>query len=190
MFEQWRTFSLEQVWISETYQATYLLCGHMEVSYLMSTRPTECWLATLNASSRIFCDNVTCFGTNKAGRRKLLVEFLSCTARWSKKQGAEMLTGNARRIFCEKTHALCDIGLSEVGLRLKAWESFRYLCPADCFQDILFQQTGNSHWNKLGILTGTSWHFMAFLRHIKWHICSVDAWKYLTWCQQGQWKAD
>ena len=141
-------------------------------------------------ASRIFCDNVTCFGTNKAGRRKLLVEFLSCTARWSKKQGAEMLTGNARRIFCEKTHALSDIGLSEVGLRLKAWESSRYLCPADCFQDILFQQAGNSHWNKLGILTGTSWHFMAFLRHIKWHICSVDAWKYLTWCQQGQWKAD
>ena len=25
----------------------------------------------------------------------------------------------------------------------------RCLCPADCFQDILFQQGGNSHWNEL-----------------------------------------
>ena len=32
-------------------------------------------------TKRIFCDNVTCFGTNKAARIKLLVEFLSCTAR-------------------------------------------------------------------------------------------------------------
>ena len=37
-----------------------------------------------------------------------------------------------------------------------------YLCPADCFQDILFEQAGNSHWKKL-----------AFLQHIKWHICSA-----------------
>ena len=36
-----------------------------------------------------------------------------------------------------------------------------YLCPADCFQDILLEQARNSHWNML-----------AFLRHIKWHICS------------------
>ena len=31
-----------------------------------------------------------------------------------------------------------------------------YLCPADCFQDILFEQAGNSHWKEL-----------AFLQHIK-----------------------
>ena len=31
-----------------------------------------------------------------------------------------------------------------------------YLCPADCFQDSLFKQAGNSHWKKL-----------AFLRHVK-----------------------
>ena len=24
---------------------------------------------------------------------------------------------------------------------------------------------------------------VAFLQHIKWHICSVGAWKYLTWCE-------
>ena len=27
-----------------------------------------------------------------------------------------------------------------------------YLCPADCFQDILLEQAGNSHWNKLAFL--------------------------------------
>ena len=31
-----------------------------------------------------------------------------------------------------------------------------YLCPADCFQEIMLEQAGNSHWNKL-----------AFLQHIK-----------------------
>ena len=50
-----------------------------------------------------------------------------------------------------------------------------YQCPADCFKDILLEQAGNSHWNKL-----------AFLQHIKCHICSVGAWKYFTWYQWGQ----
>ena len=45
-----------------TYQVTHLLCGLMTVPHLMSTRLMECWLATLKA----FCDNVTCFGTNKS----------------------------------------------------------------------------------------------------------------------------
>ena len=27
-----------------------------------------------------------------------------------------------------------------------------YLCPADCFQDILFEQAGNSHWKELAFL--------------------------------------
>ena len=44
-------FSLEQVGISPTYQVTYLLGGRMKVTHLMSIRPMECWLATLNASS-------------------------------------------------------------------------------------------------------------------------------------------
>ena len=48
------------------------------------------------------------------------------------------------------------------------------ICALPSFQDILFEQAGNSNWNKL-----------AFLRHITWYICSVGAWKYLTWCQQG-----
>ena len=29
-------------------------------------------------------------------------------------------------------------------------KKFCTLCPADCFQDILFQQAGNSHWNRFG----------------------------------------
>ena len=37
--------------ISPTYQVTYLLGGRINVPHLMSIRPMECWLATLNASS-------------------------------------------------------------------------------------------------------------------------------------------
>ena len=51
LFEQGWEFSLEQVGISPTYQVTYLLGGRMKVPHLMSIRPMECWLATLNASS-------------------------------------------------------------------------------------------------------------------------------------------
>ena len=47
-----------------------------------------------------------------------------------------------------------------------------YLCPADGFQDILFEKTGNSLWKQV-----------AFLQRTKWHNCSAGAWKYLTWCQ-------
>ena len=54
-----------------------------------------------------------------------------------------------------------------------------YLSPADCFLDILFEQAGDSNFNKL-----------VFFRHVTWHVCSVGAWKYLTWCQEGQGNAD
>ena len=36
-------------WHSPTYQVTYLLGGRMKVHHLMSIRPLECWLPTLNA---------------------------------------------------------------------------------------------------------------------------------------------
>ena len=46
-------FSLEQFGIAPTYQVTYRLCGRMKVPHLISIRPMECWLATLNESSAI-----------------------------------------------------------------------------------------------------------------------------------------
>ena len=44
-------FSLEEVGISQTCQVTHLLGGRMKVPPMMPIRPMECWLATLNASS-------------------------------------------------------------------------------------------------------------------------------------------
>ena len=55
---------------------------------------------------------------------------LSCSACWSKKQDAGMETSHAKRIF--RIHLAASL-----------------LCSAHCFQDILFEQAGNSHWNKL-----------------------------------------
>ena len=59
----------------------------IKVPHLMSIRPMECWLATLNASSAIMYDNVTFFARSK-----------------------------------NPAYTLASL----------------YLCPADCFQDILF----------------------------------------------------
>ena len=107
----------------------------------------------------IFSDNVTCFGTNK------------CCSNWSHLSGcfkcSSLLACKAPRVQL----SICfPIGPSRIHLT-----SSLYLCPADCFQDILFEQAGNSHWKKL-----------AFLQHIKWHICTAGELKYLTWCQKGQ----
>ena len=41
--------------------------------------------------------------------------------------------------------------LARVQLSICFPTSLSEMCPADCFQDILFQQAGNSHWNKLAL---------------------------------------
>ena len=111
-------------------------------------------MLTSNAKS-IFSDNVTCFGTSKScSNRSHLQECFNCSSLLAWKAATVQLS-------------ICFASLSHVHLTASL-----YLCPADCFQDILFEQSMNSHWNML-----------AFLRHITWHFCSVGAWKYLTWCQ-------
>ena len=45
---------------------------------------------------------------------------------------------------------------SPIGLSRIHFADSLYFCPADCFQEIMFEQAGNSHWHKL-----------AFLQHIK-----------------------
>ena len=64
----------KRIGISQTYQATYLLCGHMEVPHLISIRSMECWLATLNASSAIMSH---AFGKNKAARIGVICQSVS-----------------------------------------------------------------------------------------------------------------
>ena len=78
---------------------------------------------------RIFCDNFTCFG------RSHLQECFNCSS---------LLACKAPRVQL----SICFlISLSRIHLTASL-----YQCPADCSQDILFEQAGNSHWNKLASL--------------------------------------
>ena len=96
-------------------------------------------MLTSNAK-RIFCNNVTCFGTNTCcWDRSHLQECFNCYS---------LLACKAPRVQL----SICfPISLSRIHLTASL-----YQCPADVFKDILFEQAGNSHWNKL-----------AFLQHIK-----------------------
>ena len=126
-------------------------------------------------AKRIFSGNVTCFGTNKScSNRSHLSGCFKCSS---------LLACKAPRVQL----SICfPSSLSRIHLAASL------LCSADCFQDILFEQAGNSHWNKLAFCfqnilfdkTGNSlWKKVAFLQRIKWHNWSAGAWKYLTWCQ-------
>ena len=109
------------------------------LAHLMSIWPMECWLATLNVSSAIMSHALE---QVHAARIGVICECFNCSS---------LLACEAATVQL----SICfPIGLSHIHLTASL-----YLCPADCFQDILFEQAGNSHWNKL-----------AFLRHIKWHI--------------------
>ena len=104
-------------------------------------------------AKRIFSDNVTCFGKNKScSNRNHLQECLKCSS----------------LLACKAPRAQISICFPSSLSRIHLAASL--LCSPDCFQDILFEQAGNSHWKKL-----------AFLRHVKWHICSVGEWKYFPW---------
>ena len=104
----------------------------------------------------IFYDNVTCFGTNKSCSNSHLQECFQYSSLLACK-------GTVSNLFSNLSfpHTPCNFPL-------------HYMFPANCFQNILFQQAGISHGKKLGIFG-----------HIKWHTCSVGSWRYLTSCQQG-----
>ena len=144
-------FSLEQVGISPKCQVKYLLGGCMKSTSLNVNKANG--MLTSNANSS-FPTLSRALEQVNAARIGVICECFNCSSLLACKATVEL--------------SICyPIGLSRIHLAASL-----YLCPADCFQDILFEQAGNSHWNKL-----------AFLRYIKWHICSVGARKYLTWCQ-------
>ena len=166
------------------------------------------WCAFFLQCSEIESDCFEIFQSQFGNPPISAFKFLSCSACWSKKQDAGMLTSNAKSSSPTLSHALQQVKAARIEVicqgvssaphflfakaprvqlstyspislsRIHLADSL-YQCPADCFKDILLEQAGNSHWNKL-----------AFLQHIKWHICSVGAWKYFTWYQWGQWNAD
>ena len=111
--------------ISPKYQVAYLLCGRMKVPHLMSIRPMECWLATLNASSATMSHALQ---QTKAAPISHLSGCFKCSSLLACK-------GTAFNLFSNY------IRLSRVHLAST-------LFPADCFQEIIFEQQGNSDWNK------------------------------------------
>ena len=81
----------------------------------------------------IFCDNATCFGTNKSCSNSHLQECFQYSSLLACK-------GTVSNLFSNLSfpHTPCNFPLY-------------YMFPANCFQNILFQQAGISHWIKLGI---------------------------------------
>ena len=69
-----------------------------------------------------------------------------------------LLTSNANSSSATRSHALQQVKAARIGVICQGASIAPHfcLCPADCFQDILFEQARNSLWKKL-----------AFLRHIK-----------------------
>ena len=137
--------------------------------------PSHWFCVALSWQFSVFSGNVTCFATSKScSNRSHLSGCFKCSS---------LLACKAPRVQL----SICfPSSLSRIHLAASL------LCSAHCFQDILFEQAGNSHWNKLAscfqnILfdkTGNSlWKKVAFLQRIKWHNWSAGAWKYLTWCQ-------
>ena len=95
-------------------------------------------MLTSNAK-RIFCYKVTCFATNKScSSRSHLSGCFQCSS---------LLACKAARIQLPTCFPIIlDIVFLVHTLHLPS------LCIADCFQEIMFQQGGNSDWNKLGFL--------------------------------------
>ena len=83
----------------------------------------------------IFCYNVTCFATNKSCSSRSHLSGYQCSSLLACKAAAAQLS------------TCFPISLSRAHLAASL-----YLCPADCFQEIMFEQAVNSHWKKLGFL--------------------------------------
>ena len=89
----------------------YLPPAHMKVTHLATIRPNMqewrqqghfVWFGVLLQCSEIESDSLEFFQSQFGNPRISPFEFLSCTAYWSKKQGAGMLTNDAWRISCDK----------------------------------------------------------------------------------------
>ena len=124
-------FSLEQAGISPTYQVIYLPCGRMKVPHLISIRPKECWLATLNASSAIMfvLEQIT------AARIGVICKSASSAPHFL----LARLQGYSFQLVFQLVFPAYTLQLPSICLLPTALKTF-------C-------------WRNLGILTGTSWHF-------------------------------
>ena len=88
----------------------YLPPAHMKVTHLTTIRPNtqewrkqghSLWCGVFLQCSEMESYSFEIFQSQFGNPQISPFEFLSCTACWSKKQGAGMLTSNAKRIFCK-----------------------------------------------------------------------------------------
>ena len=219
----WWDFSLEQVGICRKYQVTYLLFGRMKVPHLcgriasphflliqlskcfpiclslihlaasLHLCPADCFQDILfqqagnshwnelafrgisptyqvtyllisapwTHESTIFCDNVTCFGTAKScSNRTHLQECFKCSSLLARVQLSIMFPN------LSFPHTPCSFPVS-VSCRLLS----RHSVPTSW------------EFSLERVWVCISWHFSDISSDISAHICSVDAWKYPTWCQ-------
>ena len=132
-------FSLEEVGISPTYQATYLLRGRIKVPHLMSKRPIKCWLATLNASSAIMSHALE---QKNAARIGVICQGASSAPHFL----LARLQGYSFQFVFQLVLPAYTLHLPSICVLPTAFKTF---CS-----------------NKLGILTGRSWHFSDISRLI------------------------
>ena len=144
-----------QTFLQSEQQLVGLLTGtswnfSMKVPHLISIRPMEGWLATLNASSAIMSHALEQINAARIG---VICESAS--------SAPNCLLSRVQLSIC------FPISLSPIHLTasLYLW----YLCHADCFQEIMFEQARTSHSNNLG-----------FFGHIKTD-CFVSTGKWLFW---------
>ena len=188
VFQGWRGSGLPDLFavgtsaggISPTYQVTHLLGGRMKVPHLMWIRPMKCW----SHAKRIFCDSVTCFGTNKCCLNgshlpqcfikalRFLLAWLLC-----------FYTENPRIFFWKAIFATSPI-VPAVTIHNLPWKMrvetchlsfqygilpgsfpFRAWCGDFQFRGCISTKTLSS---KQGLLTGTSWN---------WRVCPLHAWQ-------------
>jgi len=154
------------------------------------------WCGVFLQCSEIDGDCFEIFQSQLGNPRISPVEFSLDTTCWSKKQDAGLLTGNTTRIFCDNvtcfgTSKCCSSRSHLSGCfkcsSLLACKAAKVQLPSIYVLQTVFKKLCSI---KQGILSGTSWHFSEISSDIIWHICSVGAWKYLTWCQSGQWNVD
>ena len=130
------------------------------------------WLRTPTRAAKYQVNSLRSFITSSLAYMRLVIHKKRCShaLEQTNAPGVGFICASSALLFL-----LAKVQLSTlfpIGLSLIHLAASLYLCPADCFQDILFEQWGTARSNKLG-----------FLKHIKRHICSVGTWKYLTWCQ-------
>ena len=166
--------------ISPTYQVTYLLGGRMKVHHLMSIRPMECWLATLNASSPIMSHALEQINAARIG-----VICISASSKLSVSclHGYSVSIQKIQGFFWKAIFAIPPI-VPAVTIHTLPWKMRVETCPLFFQYGILpgsfpfrawcgdFQFRGcistKTLSSKRGLLTGTSWN---------WRVCPLHAWQ-------------